>query len=509
MEDNAIISFLEDSNHNGFGFLVVVVLCYLFIFFLIQYFQHKKLFYLLYSVYAFLNGFNLLKYIDNVFFSGFFDTPQGLLFTKHTHFPTQLFGGIIFTYFLIEIMQLRKAYPKSIKVFTYGYIFLSTIYLCFCGVYTLYSNFSLISFFHSFLYIPFNYLLFFYMFYMIYKQTMKIKWYILSGMSILAITYFIITYFSIESNDARNKILYVFYIGILLESLLFALAIGLEQKILYLEKSVFQKKYISQLEENQLIKEGINRALSEELAQTKSNVIEISAEAQRERTEKLTMKFENKFSQLRLDALRSQMNPHFIFNALNSIKSYTIDNNQEKAIFYLTKFSRLIRNVLECSREEQISLEEELKTLRMYVEIENDRFKNDINYVVEIDKQINPNRLKVPALFLQPFVENAIWHGLSTKKGDKKLHIRVYKPKTKEHIEISIEDNGIGKKASIEKAENNPFKKVSLGLRLTQDRLDLFSKKTGKHYGFVMEDLFQKDTRIPLGTKILIIVPNI
>jgi len=240
---------------------------------------------------------------------------------------------------------------------------------------------------------------------------MEIKWYILSGMSILAITYFIITYFSIESNDAKNKILYVFYIGILLESLLFALAIGLEQKILYLEKSVFQKKYISQLEENQLIKEGINRALSEELAQTKSNVIEISAEAQRERTEKLTMKFENKFSQLRLDALRSQMNPHFIFNALNSIKSYTIDNNQEKAIFYLTKFSRLIRNVLECSREEQISLEEELKTLRMYVEIENDRFKNDINYVVEIDKQINPNRLKVPALFLQPFVENAIWHG--------------------------------------------------------------------------------------------------
>jgi len=508
MDGSAIKSFLENSNQNGFGFLVVVVLFYLFIFFLIQYFQHKKRFYLLYSLYALVNGTNLLKYIEGVFFSDFFDTPVGAQFTRFLHYPSQLFGTLLFTYFIIDIMQLKSSYPKSVRLINYFYLVISVIYLGLWGLSIAMPTSSLLNSFHLLVFITTGYLMFFWLFYMVIKQNMSIKWYIISGMTVLVVAYFIISFFSIQKVDVFNKILYVFYIGILIESLFFALAIGLEQKVVYKEKMAVQKKYVSQLKENQIIKDSINRTLSEELAQTKSSVVEISAKAQRERTEKLTMKFENKFSQLRLDALRSQMNPHFIFNALNSIKSYTIENNQEKAIFYLTKFSKLIRSILESSREEQITLAEELKILEMYIEIENDRFKNDIVFSLEVNKAIDVEKVKVPALFLQPFVENAIWHGLSTKKGKRMLSVKVSKSKIPDILEIRIEDNGVGRKITKDRNAKNPFKKSSLGLTLTRDRLDLFSKKFGRQYGYTIEDLLDKSEDKSAGTLVLVEIPE-
>ena len=508
-EKDGLLYFLENSNQNGFGFFVVSVLFYLFVFFLIQYFQHKKRFYLLYSLYALINGLNLLKYIDGVFFSDFFDSPQGIIISRFTHYPAQLFGTLFFTYFLIEIMQLKKSYPKSIRFINYLYSTISVFYLSFYGIYIADSGSYLIDNFHYLVFIPVGFVTFFMMFYMVYKQQVLIKWYIISGMSILVITYFIISYFSAQQLQANDKTLYFFYIGILVESLLFALAIGLEQKVLYIEKTAVQKKYISQLEENQMIRESINRTISEELTQTKSSVLNITAEAQKERAEKLTIKFENKFSQLRLDAIRSQMNPHFIFNALNAIKSYFIENNKEKAIFYLTKFSKLIRKILESSRKEQISLAEELHTIGMYVEIENDRFNNNIEFSIEIEPTIDMDETKVPPLFLQPFIENAIWHGLLTKKGEKFLGIEVKRSKKVGVLEIRIEDNGIGRKITKERGEKNPFKKESLGLVLTRDRLELFTKKYGKPYSFDIKDLYDKLDKTARGTLVVVKIPEV
>ncbi len=508
MDSSAIKSFLENSNQNGFGFLVVIVLFYLFFFFLIQYFHHKKRFYLLYSLYALVNGTNLLKHMEGVFFSDFFDAPENAQFILFLHHPAQLFGTLLFTFFIIDIMQLKRSYPKSVGFISYLYLVISVIYLGLWIHSIAIPTSHLIKTFQISVFLTTGYIVFFWLFYMIIKQKVSIKWYIISGMTVLVVAYFIISYFSSQEGIEMAKVLYIFYIGILVESLFFALAIGLEQKEVYKEKMAVQKKYASQLKENQIIKDSINRALSEELAQTKSNIVEISATAQRERTEKLTMKFENKFSQLRLDALRNQMNPHFIFNALNSIKSYMIENNQEKAIFYLNQFSKLIRSILESSREEQISLAEELKILKMYIEIENDRFKNDIGFSLEVNKAIDATKVKVPALFLQPFVENAIWHGLSTKKGKKKLSVKVSKSNIPEILEISIEDNGVGRKITKERNANNPFKKSSLGLTLTRDRLELFSKKFGKHYAYTIEDLFDKSKVNSEGTKVLVKIPE-
>ena len=501
-------TFLENSNQNGFGFLVISVLLYLFIFFLIQYFHHKKHFYLLYGLYAMVNAVNLFKGIDGVFFSDFFDSQAGFKVIRIIHYPSQLLGTLFFTYFIIEIMRLKQNHPKSIQVITYAYVIISPVYLGLYGFQMINIKSYLIDYFHLFVFLPFCLIMFFYVFYLVYKQRLIIKSYILSGMAILVSTYFVIAFFSIKDYSVNDKTLYIFYIGILMESLFFALAIGLEHKVLYQEKVAVQKKYISQLEQNQIMKQSINRMLEEELNQTKSNVIEMTEELQRQRIEKLTIKFENKFSQLRLDAVRSQMNPHFIFNALNSIKSYFIENNKEKAIFYLTKFSKLIRKILESSRVEQIALSEELETLRLYVEIENDRFKNNINFSINVDEGIAPLEIMVPSLFLQPFVENAIWHGLATKKGEKKLEIRVAKSKKPNTLKIEVEDNGVGRHIGAKRSAKNPFKKESLGLRLSSDRFDLFSKKFNKAYHYTIQDVLDEVTKKNTGTLVVIEIPR-
>lgn len=505
---NAIQSLLENSSTNGFSFLVVVVLFYLFLFFLIQYFHHKKLFYLLYSLYAFINGISLIRQVKGVFFSSFFESQAGLKFKLFTHYPAQLLGTIFFTYFIIEIMKLRNNYPKSIRVIDHYYKTISIVYTTLWIISNIKDNPYIIHSFLSWVLLPLNLISLLWISWMVYNQNIKIKWYIFSGMLVLSLSFLILSFITMGSTGMKDEHLSIFYIGILIESMLFALAIGLEQKMIYQENIAIQKKYIVQLEENQVIKESMNRTLSKELEQTKSDVLEITVEAQKERTEKLTAKFENRFSQLRLNALRSQMNPHFIFNALNSIKAYFIENDQEKAIFYLNKFSKLIRNILENSREEQISLANELETITMYTEIENDRFQNNIQFHIEIDKKIDTQSIKVPALFLLPFVENAIWHGLATKKNSKELNIRVVKDIVKKNILITIQDNGIGTKASKEKNKNNPLKKESIGLTLTKDRLDLFSRKFNKPYSFTIKDLVDNQSKKVLGTIVTILIPE-
>ncbi|MEM9363216.1 MAG: histidine kinase [Bacteroidota bacterium] len=504
-----ILQFLENSSENGLGFIVVVVLFYLFVFFLIQYFQHKKLFYLFYSLYTFVCGLGLLRYIKGVFFSGFFESASGKHFSTWMHYPTQLLTTLLFTYFIVNIMRLKEKHPKAICIIGYYYLIVSPIYLILYALQMANPKSYLIDYFHGLVYIPIGYIIFCWILHMVYRQKMMIKKYIFTGMLVLGTTYLLLFISTIKNIRVNDQYLYILYLGILVESLLFALAIGLEQKLVYVENSEIQKKYISQLEENQIIKDSINRTLSEELEQTKYSVEELTAEANRERTEKLTMAFENKFSQLRLDALRSQMSPHFIFNAMNSIKSYFIENDRDKAIYFLTKFSKLIRNILESSRKEQISLKEELDILKVYVEIENNRFKNDIDFEIHIGENLSIDQIMVPPLFLQPFVENAIWHGLLTKKGKKNLMIRVNKMGNSNTIKIEIEDNGVGREAVKLRNTKNVFNKESLGLSLTKDRMELFSKKLGQPHTYCIKDLYNRNNKKATGTLVEVKVPKV
>ena len=194
-------------------------------------------------------------------------------------------------------------------------------------------------------------------------------------------------------------------------------------------------------------------------------------------------------SETELKALRAQMNPHFIFNALNSIADYINKNDAKSADHYLGKFAKLMRGILENSEEKEIPLSEELKMLEFYMDLESLRFKNKFNYEVKIADDINPENTFIPPMILQPFVENSILHGLSKKENNGKITIHI--DKIEDLLKCTIEDNGIGRK--------NPNENLgkSYGVKLTRERIALFEKSKNSDSGVFYTDL-EAGTRVEL-----------
>lgn len=209
---------------------------------------------------------------------------------------------------------------------------------------------------------------------------------------------------------------------------------------------------------------------------------------------------------LEQDMLRSQMNPHFIFNSLNSIKLYIINNEKENAVYYLNKFSKLIRKILVASSEKENSLEDELDTMKLYMNIENIRFSNEIDFEIKVDETINTANIKVPSLVLQPFLENALWHGLSSKKEDKKIVLHAYRTQD-DFVTISITDNGIGRKQAEKINRDKLLKRKSVGIAITKARLANFSKGYTNDYSIDIEDLYDNQQQ-PIGTRVIVDIPT-
>ncbi|WP_341221789.1 sensor histidine kinase [Polaribacter atrinae] len=209
------------------------------------------------------------------------------------------------------------------------------------------------------------------------------------------------------------------------------------------------------------------------------------------------------FSQL--ENLRSQMNPHFIFNALNSIQDYIILNEKKLARQFLVKFSRLIRIYLEHSQETNIALEDEIKALKLYLELEKDRFNDDLTFTINIDKNIRPQTTYVPSLFIQPYVENALKHGLLHKVNNKILNLNFTLNPSKTKIICVIDDNGIGRVAS-EKIKSRIKLPKSFATQANQKRIDLINSTNSEKIEIEIED--KKDSNNnPEGTRVIIKIP--
>jgi sensor histidine kinase YesM len=181
---------------------------------------------------------------------------------------------------------------------------------------------------------------------------------------------------------------------------------------------------------------------------------------------KLAVKLKE-MEELKMTALQSQMNPHFLFNSLNSINNFVLKNDIEKASDYITKFSKLIRVILNSSSSPTSSLTDELNTLALYVKLEQMRVNGGFDYIVSVDKNVKLDHIKVPTLFLQPFIENAIWHGIMKKDGDKEIELSIKEDQG--NILCVIRDNGIG----INKARELQIsqKKRFFGTETTENRI--------------------------------------
>lgn len=210
------------------------------------------------------------------------------------------------------------------------------------------------------------------------------------------------------------------------------------------------------------------------------------------------------FSQL--ENLRSQMNPHFIFNALNSIQEYILTSEKETASTFLVKFSRLMRIYLEHSKESEVLLEEELKAMRLYLELEKDRFEDTLDYTIIVDKALDTQSIKVPSLFIQPYIENALKHGLLHKKEDRKLEVHFRMNPQNDALICTVTDNGIGRKASAEMNGKKAYLHKSFATNANQKRVELINKTRTKKTSVTIEDLHDQ-AFVPNGTKVTILIP--
>ena len=212
---------------------------------------------------------------------------------------------------------------------------------------------------------------------------------------------------------------------------------------------------------------------------------------------------EKRLQESSLAAIKSQMNPHFLFNALNTIQSFIYTNEKAAASSYLVDFSELTRKILEMSNKIQVLLSEEIEALRLYLKLEKMRFEDDFSFTIDISKLQNL-AFKIPSMLIQPYVENAIKHGLLHKKGPKILEI-IFEMKDNTLI-VSIQDNGIGREASKKINEKKVRQHESFATAANEKRFALLNELSLAKIGVEFMDL--KDINgLPIGTKVLLSIP--
>lgn len=213
--------------------------------------------------------------------------------------------------------------------------------------------------------------------------------------------------------------------------------------------------------------------------------------------------FRQKIAETEMQALRAQMNPHFIFNSLNSIENFIMLNEKKMASDYLNKFSTLIRSILDSSRNEMVPLVKDMEILKLYVELEQLRFNNKFSYQSNVDPQLLNGDYKVPSLLIQPYIENAIVHGIAhSDKNDLKISIKAELENDK--IKYTILDNGIGRKQAAEYNRQNKPGHKSVGLMITAERIAHFNKQSTTNGSVRITDLSENNS--PSGTKVEIIL---
>ncbi len=291
-----------------------------------------------------------------------------------------------------------------------------------------------------------------------------------------------------------------FQIGVLGEIMCFSFALGYNVRLLERERNNNQMAYIGQLQINQGFAEKSNRELTEKLDERTKEVMAMSEAMQTQKEAHLRSEFEFQLGEMEMQALRAQMNPHFIFNSLNTIRYFVLNNENDKASDYLGKFARLLRMVLQNSRENTIPLSEELEALRLYLEIEARRFGDSFQYRIVVPEDLDTDAIIVPPLLLQPFAENAIWHGLlHSAKPDKELIVRI--SEEEDACIFTIEDNGVGRDKAREMKSRSATAKKSFGMQITNKRVELFNKNFASQIEIDVRDLVSPDG-VVVGTAV-------
>ncbi|WP_041627600.1 histidine kinase [Owenweeksia hongkongensis] len=328
--------------------------------------------------------------------------------------------------------------------------------------------------------------------------------YIISGSIVFVLSAMLSMFYSLQVSWLPETGLHpisFMQLGILAEILLFSLGLGRRINLMSTEKEEVQQAYIDQLVRNEEIIQESNRDLSEEVFKRTNEIIYKSKELEKEREQKLKTEYEKQLMESEMSTLRLQMNPHFIFNSLNSIRYYILKEDSEKASDYITAFSKLLRMILQHSREKTIKLEDELDALRLYIEFERTRFENKFDYSINVAEDVDVSNIPIQPLLIQPFVENSIWHGLLHKDGTGHLNVEVFMEGA--FLTVIVEDDGIGRRKSREynSAKSSTYK--SMGMQITKDRLRMMAKVQNADAGYEIVDMVDAEGSAA-GTKVIL-----
>jgi ligand-binding sensor domain-containing protein len=219
--------------------------------------------------------------------------------------------------------------------------------------------------------------------------------------------------------------------------------------------------------------------------------------------EKNKTELNKRIANIESQALRAQMNPHFIFNTLSSIQHYISNNDTNAALKYLSKFAKLMRRIMDNSKLQMIPVAEEISALNLYLELEVMRFENKFQYLITVDATVDQNYDRIPSMLIQPYVENAIIHGLLPKKESGKITITLHRQG--DTILCTIEDDGIGRKKAEEFKKNRVQQHKSMGMSITQERLDVLNSSLNSNLYVEITDIYKNGKTA--GTKVQLVIP--
>lgn len=422
----------------------------LFVYHLLIYFQNKSKLYLYYSLYLFALSIYLIKHVASDAYAGIF---------LYTNFSIQFLAYAAYIAFARELLDTRTHLIKWDRYFEFAtrilvvlaatFVFIQVFFdynfqtKAFAIVAPILSFFTLISYYVILTKIKDASALYFVIGSFIYV--------FLANISFLEIFIGADTFLNLGVQP-----MFFVYLGAILQCIIFSVIIG------------FIIKRIEQKSKNAEVRLAVKLKEMEELKMT---------------------------------ALQSQMNPHFLFNSLNSINNFVIKNEVEKASDYITKFSRLIRVILNSSSSPTSKLSEELDILALYVKMEQMRVSGGFDYVVNIDDNVNLDNIKVPPLFLQPFIENSIWHGIMKTDGHKfiKLTIKL----EEDNVLCVVTDNGIGINKAKELSHMSQKRKF-FGIEATENRIRMLYQN--KNVKIETKDISDESKT---GTEVSILFPYI
>ncbi len=493
---NYLQNYQFNSTHVSYLFMVMCMALGCLLFMVIhagyQFLLYRECAVAYYALYVSCAIYVWLIILDQRFSLGLFNPLEW-------SFNLPLSSGIVFFYalFIAKMLNIAQIHPNKWMILQalLVLIVLETM-LEVLANYLGHFIFNNIGFYLYIQHIP-NLLVNLYLIYLIIISKGPIKRYLLAGILSLFFLLIVITnlsyYIFIDVESPKLKMFVNFppifgMLGVVTEAICFAFALIYRSKLVQDEKNTLQAGYANHLEK--------------ELKQRTSEIQQQTALLENQKLQQMETAFEKRLAETEMTALRAQMNPHFIFNCLNSIKLYTLENDSETASVYLTIFSRLIRLVLENSRSEKVTLENELETLHLYIELEVMRFKEKVQFKITVHDDIDTPYIEVPPLLLQPYVENAIWHGLMHKELGGTVNVDIWHP-SEYLLHIEITDDGVGRKMAAEYKSKSTMKHKSFGLKMSDERIQAINQLYDIQTIITITDLIDADGKA-CGTKVSI-----